>query len=307
MPVPPTSRYFHVASKARGVPLKCSSGTAASVTASVAIHSRPRCRAWCAGAHQPSTASKRGHEHAVRPLGAHPQVRHAVGRADQEQQRHRRQHRPRQRIEAQPRIGRDRRADASSSHSASAACTSPAAGSSQGRVRSLGQSGREHRRRQGHDDEEQFVHSRSTVSLRVSSESNARWMRSTMMPMTNTATVRSSRMPPPPSAAWPGSAAGRTGRCRSPGSGSRRPARWPWCGRSAAASRSAPRPTRPAPAASRRAPAAAAARRASATAPIVAAAPSSSDGHEADQRLHFAVDVGRAHRPAQQARESPSP
>ena len=32
MPVPPTSRYFQVASKARGVPLKCSSGTAASVT-----------------------------------------------------------------------------------------------------------------------------------------------------------------------------------------------------------------------------------------------------------------------------------
>ena len=45
MPVPPISRYFQVASKARGVPLKCSSGTAASVTASVVIHSNPRCRA----------------------------------------------------------------------------------------------------------------------------------------------------------------------------------------------------------------------------------------------------------------------
>ena len=53
--------------------------------------------------------------------------------------------------------------------------------------------GRERRSHQGHDDEEEFFHSRSAVSFRVSSESNARWMRSTMMPMTNTPTVRSSR------------------------------------------------------------------------------------------------------------------
>ena len=45
------------ASKARGVPLKCSSGTAASVTASVAIHSRPRCRARCPALSKPSIAS----------------------------------------------------------------------------------------------------------------------------------------------------------------------------------------------------------------------------------------------------------
>ena len=45
MPVPPTSRYFQVASKARGVPLKWSNGTHASVTASVVIQSSPRCRA----------------------------------------------------------------------------------------------------------------------------------------------------------------------------------------------------------------------------------------------------------------------
>ena len=56
--------------------------------------------------------------------------------------------------------------------------------------------GRHGRRHQRHEDQKQFIHSRSTVSFRVSSESNARWMRSTMMPVTNTATVRSSRMPP---------------------------------------------------------------------------------------------------------------
>src|SRR5437867_4318360 len=36
MPVPPTSRYFHVASNARAVRLKCSSGTVISVAATAA-------------------------------------------------------------------------------------------------------------------------------------------------------------------------------------------------------------------------------------------------------------------------------
>ena len=86
MPVPPTSRYFHVASKARGVLLKCSSGTEHKVTASVAIHSTPRCRAMWAALIRPSAARKRRHEHAVRALGAQSQIRHAVERAAQEQQ-----------------------------------------------------------------------------------------------------------------------------------------------------------------------------------------------------------------------------
>ena len=58
MPVPPTSRYFHVASKARGVLLKCSSGTEHNVKASVAIHSTPRCRAMWAALIRPSAARK---------------------------------------------------------------------------------------------------------------------------------------------------------------------------------------------------------------------------------------------------------
>lgn len=45
MPVPPTSRYFQVASKDFGVPLKWISGTQARVTPSVAIHRMPRCLA----------------------------------------------------------------------------------------------------------------------------------------------------------------------------------------------------------------------------------------------------------------------
>lgn len=45
------------------------------------------------------------------------------------------------------------------------------------------------------DDEQVCVHSCSAVSLRVSRESKALWMRSTMMPMTKMPTVTSSRMP----------------------------------------------------------------------------------------------------------------
>src|SRR4030095_7916200 len=59
-------------------------------------------------------------------------------------------------------------------------------------VRPLGGNGRS---RQGHKNEEEWVHARRVVSLRVSSESKARWMRSTMMPITNTPTVTSRRMP----------------------------------------------------------------------------------------------------------------
>ena len=43
MPVPPTSRYFQEASKARAVPLKWISGTVISVVASAATHSNPKC------------------------------------------------------------------------------------------------------------------------------------------------------------------------------------------------------------------------------------------------------------------------
>jgi hypothetical protein len=57
MPVPPTSRYFQVASNAREVPLKWSSGTAVSVTASVVIQSMPRCLAWCPALRSPRIAS----------------------------------------------------------------------------------------------------------------------------------------------------------------------------------------------------------------------------------------------------------
>jgi len=57
MPVPPMSRYFHDASNARDVPLKCSSGTVMSVAASAATHSRPRCCACNARLKSPSNAS----------------------------------------------------------------------------------------------------------------------------------------------------------------------------------------------------------------------------------------------------------
>ena len=57
IPVPLISRYFQVASKARGVPLKCSSGTVAIVSASVVTQSNPRWRAWWAALSRPSDAS----------------------------------------------------------------------------------------------------------------------------------------------------------------------------------------------------------------------------------------------------------
>ncbi len=57
MPVPPTSRYFHDASNARAVPLKCSSGTVTSVVASAATQSRPRFCACNARLNRPSITS----------------------------------------------------------------------------------------------------------------------------------------------------------------------------------------------------------------------------------------------------------
>ena len=196
MPVPPTSRYFQVASKARGVPLKCSSGTARQRhrlgrnpqqardaapdgprSASPAPPAAPRRRRGWAAPRAPadrarrSTAQTRNSSDTAgstaRASGSNPSQASGatVGRIEEQPERQQRMRRRRP------------------------------TGSSQGRVRLLGQSDRQRRRRQRHDDEEQFFHSRSAVSLRVSSESNARWMRSTMMPMTNTPTVRSSRMP----------------------------------------------------------------------------------------------------------------
>src|SRR5690606_13072980 len=55
--------------------------------------------------------------------------------------------------------------------------------------------GREDGAQGGKEDEQEGRHSRSTVSLRVSRESKARWMRSTMIPITNTPTVRSRSTP----------------------------------------------------------------------------------------------------------------
>ena len=56
--MPPISRYFHVASKALAVALKWMSGTAANVSASVAIQRTPRWRAWWAVLMSPRIASR---------------------------------------------------------------------------------------------------------------------------------------------------------------------------------------------------------------------------------------------------------
>src|ERR1039457_2176012 len=146
------------------------------------------------GAEQPENRQQQRDKNTVGPLRPHFEIRHSVSGADEEQQRHHRQHRPRQRIKAKPSARRDQRRiheQPKHQHDMHETNDRQQPGSSSV-ARPEGRQGRSH---QGHDNEEEGFHSRSVVSLRVSSESKARWMRSMMMPMTNTPTVTSSRMP----------------------------------------------------------------------------------------------------------------
>ena len=145
-------------------------------------------------AHQTQDCQQRRDKNAIGPLGAHLEVGDAIPCADEKQQRHRRQNRPRQGIETQPRIRCDRwRIDEHPERQQRV--ENPGSQQQPGSCAIARPEQRHRRRHKGHDDEEEGFHSRSTVSLRVSSESKARWMRSTMMPMMKTPTVRSSSTP----------------------------------------------------------------------------------------------------------------
>ncbi len=146
------------------------------------------------GAQQAQDRQQRRDKHAVGPLWSHPKVGNPISGTDEKQQRHHRQHRPREGIEGQPCVRRNRgRIQEQPKYQRE---MHEAEGRQQPGPGAIARpQGRERRSHQGHNDEKESFHSRSVVSLRVSSESKARWMRSTMMPMTNTPTVRSSRMP----------------------------------------------------------------------------------------------------------------
>jgi hypothetical protein len=147
-----------------------------------------------AGAEQTEHREHQRDEHAVGTFGAHGEVGNAVGGADEEEQGNGGQQGPRERIESEPRFGGE--GGRMHEHPEDEDGMEEAGGGQQPRARALarpdgGEGGGGERK----EDEQQCVHSRSTVSLRVSRESNARWMRSTMMPMTKTPTTRSRRMP----------------------------------------------------------------------------------------------------------------
>src|ERR1017187_596063 len=146
------------------------------------------------GAEQAEHREQHRDEHAVRPFRPDAKIRDSISGADEEQQRHHWQYRPRQRIKAEPGARSDHgRTDEQPKRQHHMRKADDRQQPGPGAV--VWPYGRQRRSRQGHDYEQKGFHSRRVVSLRVSSESKARWMRSTMMPMTNTPTVTSSRIP----------------------------------------------------------------------------------------------------------------
>ena len=155
---------------------------------------QPQVPGLMASAQQPQQSQECRHKHPVRPLRADAQVGHAIDGAHQKEQRNGGEHGAGERIKAEPR----RRSDDGRVHQHPKNQRRVQSGKNrqqQGPGAFLRPGRRHNSPHQRNKDQQQFVHSRSTLSLRVSSESNARWMRSTMMPMTNTAAIRSRRMP----------------------------------------------------------------------------------------------------------------
>src|ERR1017187_10561397 len=146
------------------------------------------------GAEQAEHREQHRDEHAVRPFRPDAKIRDSISGADEEQQRHRWQHRPRQRIKAEPGARSDHgRIDEQPKRQHDMHEADDRQQPGPGAV--ARPKGRQRCSQQGHDNKEEGNHSRRVVSLRVSSESKARWMRSTMMPMMNTPPGTSSRMP----------------------------------------------------------------------------------------------------------------